>query len=445
MATHGFVEELERHIAWQRVQLKATDSAFHRFLVYRPGDRWTVCAHGPMRKRALHNPRLPGCQSAKDAFQKVKVGTAEYSGHWDDTVSGIIPNFTRTSYTQGLGNIMSGLVSATAVAILSRRILLVENWTTASHSFGWPLTDLLLGRSGFESSLLRAQGAGSRLDSFMANDDISAADELCSVNLLHHPRARAWRMFSNQYFLNLLFLNPNHRKQLAAMGMPREGVLSPNVSPIWGPVLRFLLRPHDRLMQQINHFEKNQLRPKGHERVVGMHLRCVLLDGRCPTRLLVRAAECARERLAALNATHFFIAAMHQSHRSFVAQHLAHSTAQNTSILWYGDAVEYQDQNSMQEDARIADLVLLARADEVLISMTSTFGHMARGLATGKPAFWFQSCQMLPGEATEPALHVTKDVFRAARHCRVGNVSVTKHESNIAALVNTGMIEHHIG
>ena len=42
-------------------------------------------------------------------------------------------------------------------------------------------------------------------------------DSLCSENLRQTPSARIWRIFSNQYFLPLLLLNPHHAREVELM------------------------------------------------------------------------------------------------------------------------------------------------------------------------------------------------------------------------------------
>ena len=433
-----FVERLESHLQWQRNQLKE-DSRNHRFLVYRPGNRWLVCASGPVRRYAAHNRKLPGCMSARQQYLGSRP--APYTGHWDDAIanvmSGTFTNYSRVDAITGLGNIMSGLISVAAVAMLSRRILLVENWTSAAHSLEWPMTQLLLHTSGFEDSLERAQSSGSRLDSFMAEDDFSIANHLCSVNLRNNPEARVWRIVSDQYFLPLLFLNPHHKRDLAAAsslsssGNGRQHTSS----PVWGPALEFLLRPRRALVGAAHSFEETNLRPDG-AKVLAIHMRCVVSDGRCAGRNLYLAAECARKRAIAQNATRVFVAAMHHSHRAMIAGHL-NGTAQ---VFWSGEAVGAQHQTDSHEDKRLTDLLLLARADELLLTTHSSFGYVARGLAAGKRAVFYNTCEDLPSRATEPGLMIAKSVLGRSSKCRdLLKQAKETRESTIASVLSSAI------
>ena len=98
----------------------------------------------------------------------------------------------------GLGNIALSLVSSVVTAIVSRRVLQVENWTAAAHTFGPPLPSLLLETSGWAPHIDRLQAAGQSVDSFAAHDGGSGFAALCGLDLSLAPPARLWRIFSNQ-------------------------------------------------------------------------------------------------------------------------------------------------------------------------------------------------------------------------------------------------------
>ena len=140
----------------------------------------------------------------------------------------------------GLGNIVEAVVSAAAVAIATRRILLIEGWPTASIGFGPPLSELIvetppwiLGDNGtaatmvtadrrtargnrslhthsnrstrlpstrsWQARLNLAQPPGSsRFDTFASHDGLSAAPLFCKAALPHEPSAKVWRIMSNE-------------------------------------------------------------------------------------------------------------------------------------------------------------------------------------------------------------------------------------------------------
>ena len=203
--TGGIAEALRHHIHWQQHLLKrlqASDNQHDlepRFLILRPGDRSTVCTTG-----FLASGRCFGQRSARRT-----PDLGPHDAHWDDIVLNNRSDVKRL--LPGLGNIAAALASSAAVAMLSRRVLLCENWTIAAESFDTPLDALLLGRSGWEPFLARAQGQ-SRAETFITSDDTSLATTFCSHDLRHGSAtaspaagdaagptsARVWRVFSNR-------------------------------------------------------------------------------------------------------------------------------------------------------------------------------------------------------------------------------------------------------
>jgi hypothetical protein len=480
-----FVASLTRHLQWQREQLRLGKDAQHRFLILRPGERYLVCSPGGMTRLATHNTTLAGCISLSRFVTKhpawkteidggrypvcdsdevlrkrlprawfqhclvKKLDGNKYRGHWDDLASRYIVNYTRSSKNfPGLGNIMNALVSAAATAILSRRILLVENVSSWRHTFDWPLRELVLEGSGFEPYVLRAQyDEDSRLDSYIAEDS-STPDHLCSHALNRVPRQRVWRIFSNQYFTPLLLMNAHHRQELFAMAQQQQqqqahnahgitlgATTTPTPRPtLWGPALKLLLRPVSSLTQRADAFYAQHF-PNG-ETVLALHFRCVAFDGVCRFRSRLNAksaANCARKQLKARGSKHLFVATMHHSHR------LAFRTALKgvAKVVWYGSAVEKQEQSMAQEEARLVDLLLLSRADELLLARGSTFSHLARtmALARGKGAHatYFDKCEPFPQETTEPRLHMMDQILKGSAKCREANRSLAQGLENAAA------------
>jgi hypothetical protein len=401
-----FVDRLDQHLSWQRDQLRVEDASKHRFLVLRPGDRYTLCSAGLLTKRATHDQTKPGCISLweKKSLLRNAGELFSYRGHWDTTASLALANYTRgPSSVGGLGNIMEALVSAAAAAIVSKRILLVENVTGWRESFGWPLTQLQVEGSGFEASLQTAllERDGFQVDSFFTSDDVSAAEPLCARDLREYPASRAWRVYTNQYFLPLLLLNPQHRREVAAMA---PEMAEPHRSLIWGPALRYLIRPLPHVMARVEAFHAAHFPPG--ERVLSISIRCVNMAGVCGGGTIRRAAKCAKQRLLAHNAKHIFVAAMHQKDRDVFAR----AISDTATAFWYGDAVERQEQSRAQEESRVIDLLLLTRSVEILIPQVSTFAHMARGMADSVPATWHETCMALPPLATEASLQISEAV-----------------------------------
>ena len=214
---------LARHLAWQQRLLEQTKARGSlgeavSFLVLRPGDKLTVCSASGMqdvRGRCWKGSSPPSLR--RRTVHAEASSPAEPEAHWDVVMtSGRRRQLTRP--VPGLGNIALSLVSAVVTAIVSRRVLQVENWTMAAESFGEPMPALLLDTSGWMPYVAGLQASGASVDSFAAHDDSSGFGPLCADDLRRRPRARLWRIFSNQYFLPLLLLNPHHAAQVEAMG-----------------------------------------------------------------------------------------------------------------------------------------------------------------------------------------------------------------------------------
>ena len=315
----------------------------------RPGDRYTVC---PVRTKD---------DLTRQCFKDhARMSLPARAGvHWDNLMLKGRPHLSRP--IPGLGNIALSLVSAAITAIVSRRVLLVENASYLGGSLGPPLTDLLVESSGWADELERAQGLGFSVDTFATHDDYTFFDKLCSDNLRQAPTARVWRIFSNQYFLPLLLLNPHHAAEVEQMGLAdRSGGERPlglpaaaSSSGIWGPSLRVLLRPSQEVHLGLDRYLAERV---GGAPMVSMHVRAQLTERTS----LVAAVRCARSRLAANNASTLFLATMHEGTRLALARHM-----RGVQVLWYGQAIGTQGATKRAADSAVADLWLMGAAREV--------------------------------------------------------------------------------
>ena len=365
--TRSFADRLRRHLRWQS-QLLAAASASGvppntRFLLLRPGDKLTVCkarGMGDVRHQCHKDAGRSSQQRPRRAFG-AKSGAPE--PHWDAVMLAGRPELTRP--VPGLGNIMLSFVSAAAAAVVGRRVLQVENWTAAAASLGAPMPELLLETSGWAPHVAALQARGESVDTWAAHDDSSGFDDLCRADLRREPAARVWRIFSNQYFLPLLLLNAHHARPLAAMG---------GSGGLWGPALRVLLRPQQRLLDAAAAYVTRAGLGRGGARVVGIHARSPLDNAARREATL----GCARTRLRAQNASVLFLATMARRTRDDFAGGLRRD---GVRVEWYGDAVGVQGETRAQLDAAVLDLWLLGTAEELLVSRGSTFSYVAHGLA----------------------------------------------------------------
>lgn len=388
---------LHKHFAWQQRVLERKSSTKSeqalRFLILRPGDRGTVCttpylASGkcaPLPLRWFTPDPTDGVAATREHVDDIVIRTAVEHKIFPDAGPRIYRNLP------GLGNIVAALASAAITAMLSRRILLVENWTIAGESFGPPLSHMLLGSQhdmGWAPLVAVAQ-LESRRETFLASDDVSLASTLCASNLRHEPSARVWRVFSNQYFLPLLWLNPHHRAQLRLWRPSWPRLVSAMLIP--RPSLRRAIDTHAataRLGAAVispssswRRDPRTTLPPAAPS--LTMHLRCMqTLSGFCNRQQLADYSACARQRINATGARTIFIATMHQRDRQRMASLLKGSGAEVTYSTFAPAAERVQSGVKSQEDARVVDIWLVARGTELLLSPSSTMGYMSMALAS---------------------------------------------------------------
>ena len=445
---------LERHLAWQQRLLEQTRARgalgkSTSFLLLRPGDKLTVCDAAGMdnvRSRCWKGRAPPVHRHPLEAVS----GPPE--PHWDV----VMTEGRRRALTRpvpGIGNIALSLVSAAVTAIVSRRVLQVENWTMAAESLGAPMPSLLLETSGWLPYVSRLQASGDSVDWFAAHDDYTAFGPLCSHDLRHSPGARLWRIFSNQYFLPLLLLNQHHAAHVEAMGSAvgvggggggrggaqarrgqrwrrqpsgdgASGVGGGGGSSgggLWGPALRTLVRPQQRLLAAADAYVRTarlEAPPEGEgggggggggqaqaqARVLGMHARSAF-EARGQ---LARVLRCARARLRAHNASHLFLATMAKRTREQMRDGLRRGGDSDggddggggsagsaggaggwggAEVAWYGEAVGVQGESKHKLDAAVLDLHLLGRLSrEILVSRVCPAPEQQHSNSRAQPA-----------------------------------------------------------
>lgn len=370
------------------------------------------------------------------------------------------PKLTRP--LPGLGNVALSLVAAAVSAIVSRRVLLLENFSTPSQSFGAPIAELIAETSGWAPHLAEAAQLGGSTDSWAAHDDQSAFADLCHANLRTWPHSRVWRIWSNQYFAPLLLLNPYHALHVEAMaealagggsgagaGGSTGGGSRDDGSPdggrgggersLWTPAIRALWVPRPALLSELQTFLKRaqlDVAP-----FVAMHMRMPLKP-----KSIEGVVRCARSRLAAHNASTLFLATLYGANRRLLDTAFRESGQHGaTRIVWFGTSLEAQSESRTGSDAAVADMWLMGRAKEVMVNAGSTFGYVAHGLSGGHAtryggthtsvsfvgAVGPNDCRAVG--TNEASFHLLPNALRASPACKAGEREARRRGSTLFA------------
>jgi hypothetical protein len=395
---------LEDHLSWQR-DLFRRDPASARFLLLRPGDRFTVCD----LKGQAADVRKACWRAAAPAV------TPNRGEHWDEYMLRGMSSISRP--VPGLGNVMLSLVSAALAAAVSQRVLLVENYTVAQVSFGEPFPELMYESSTWRPYVEAEQRAGRAVDWWAAHDSREGFERLCADNLRINPPARVLRIFSNFYFAPLLMHNAHHRAEIDGLAAPpllpperfpraaaaHDG--APYSTGLWPRALATLLRPRAHLRSKVRAFREANFPREG--MVLGMHIRSAMTHEEHE-----QSVECARRAMSATNATAVLLVSMHGRE----LQRLSAQLSPVVKVLRTPPAPPAQGADASHFEAAVLDMLYLASTDGLLLSRGSTFGYVAAGLAR-RPATIFSrspvvqmskagkvgTCEVVP--STEPVFH----------------------------------------
>ena len=201
----------------------------------------------------------------------------------------------------------------------------------------------------------------------MAHDDYTAFNTLCSSDLRHTPQARVWRIFSNQYFLPLLMLNPYHGRQMDAFAEKLES----GGQSLWTPGLQALWTPNARLAARIALGGQGRLERVIHRNACASTLPISEMAAGDYVRPLHALA-----RVSYFNTTKLFVATMYASNGRALKEALA---TDGISVHWLGRAMKRRA--SRAKHVQPSPIVLMGGAHEVLVTPGSTFGYVAQGLA----------------------------------------------------------------
>ena len=406
---------LQDHLHWQAMHYESPLAGEASFIVLSPGDRHSQCTRGTPQKcrgRAF-------AAAGRTPPTRIQEGAASFS-RWDDELTG---HGSRHRPLPGLGNGALPLVSAAVLAIVTGRVLLLENWTYSRHAFAAPLLELLVDGNPWEPFLQRAQRISHR-ELFLAHDDFSSSSLLCSTDLANEATVaqRVWRIYSNQWFLPLLRANPHHANAILAMA-PDGGLFS--------AMAKVLMRPSHQVSTLIDsaHATWNSAALRGalgHAgstgQYIAMHVRCSSNWYGCSKRVLHAAVRCARARLKLQPGKAaeklIFVAAQH-AHMRLELEAALNSTAR---VHFYGPPPGVFETSTRGgwsaelEINRLVDAWLLAQGNETLISLGSTYSDVVRGLARGS-VFSISNCVRVSTNE-DPRMHVLHEVKRRESKCR---------------------------
>eukprot|EP01065_Artemidia_motanka_P024373 TRINITY_DN29033_c0_g1_i1.p1 TRINITY_DN29033_c0_g1~~TRINITY_DN29033_c0_g1_i1.p1 ORF type:complete len:593 (+),score=207.20 TRINITY_DN29033_c0_g1_i1:42-1820(+) len=341
------------------------------------------------------------------------------------------------SLSGGAGNRMQAMVSTFVAALLSGRVLLLKDWFTRTRKKGTPAPrrqsrrrpELLL------ENLPRPADAPD-----FRNDDLFCPalpladlrdyrqvypkyfgpqweDHHVKVDVIskHDKLLMHWRLlgctdlqafpdgdtkfvyvWSNQYYLPLFYANPALRRRM------RE--LFPDDDP-FGPLSRFLLRPNADVERAVEdyyceHFVGESAAGAGASvsdgplfvppqppprPVVGLQIRAFRPHGMSD--MAHEFDGCLRSKLAELigSGASIFLASMHTPvHQYFVDKY--RTEAEGGKLLTRPAAIGEQRTGSVADErSAIADMLLLARTSDYILSPGSTFGSFVAGFHSQRP------------------------------------------------------------
>eukprot|EP01064_Diplonema_japonicum_P037788 TRINITY_DN8971_c0_g1_i2.p1 TRINITY_DN8971_c0_g1~~TRINITY_DN8971_c0_g1_i2.p1 ORF type:complete len:534 (+),score=112.15 TRINITY_DN8971_c0_g1_i2:35-1636(+) len=317
------------------------------------------------------------------------------------------------SLSGGVGNRMQAMVSTFLAAMLSKRVLLLKDWFATTSKKGTPAPKETSATHDWLLEPMLAFTSSHRNDELLCSpfpilhlSDFSKRypryfgpafkDEHVKVDIIskHDKHFRSWKkiscgtpdfpvetvkftyLWTNQYYLPMFFANPS------TAGTMRK--LFPD-GDAFGPLSRFLIRPNKAVEEVVEAFwckHDKEGMGSGDEvlaeqsfskkRVYGLQIRAFRLNG------MVSMAEeferCMKEKLT--NSSYaLFIASLHKP----IRQHYAKNYG-GRMISLDAEARGEQQTGSLEMDREaLADMLILGRTADYLVSPGSTFGSFVTG------------------------------------------------------------------
>eukprot|EP00755_Sulcionema_specki_P025965 Sspe_Gene.15892::Locus_5548_Transcript_1_1_Confidence_1.000_Length_1751::g.15892::m.15892/K13681/FUT; xyloglucan fucosyltransferase len=368
------------------------------------------------------------------------------------------------SLSGGVGNRMQAMVSTFLLSLLSRRVLLLSDWFAVTRKKGVPdpktpskrhprlfleplsppsnrphnnelLCDALPGMHLRDFKKLYPSHFNDR-DHHVKIDIISKHDRtlqhwrplLCSPpQAFPDNDTRFTYIWSNQYYAPLFFANPHTASEMHRLFPDGD---------VFGPLSRFLLRPNAEVEKTVQKTLCDTFRSV--PRLGGGKLLQPAEEGRAPgvLGLQIRAfreagmVEMAKEfdgcvRKTGLGDRRIFLASLHRPIRDYYQR-----TYGKRLLLLEQDARVEQKTGSKEDDIEaLADMLLLARTGDYILSPGSTFGSFTAGYHSHLPlqmhSMGLTKCTRLT--SSQPCFHSFVRSDKLQRRIAEGHFPCTPH------------------
>ena len=313
------------------------------------------------------------------------------------------------SLSGGVGNRVQALVSTFMAAMLSGRVLLMKDWfskgsgkvSTAKRLHDLQLEDLdILFNSEWSKNedllcpalpMMSLRVFREKYPHYFTDAQYSLQHVKVDITAKHDHSNKRWNrilcknltqsfrqrfvyIWTNQYFLPILFANPVHSDQMKALFPPSDD----GRVDAFGPLVRFLFLPHRVVMQRAHEFICRNFKGK---RVLGLQVRAFRAGGM--DTMASTFSTCANQVYKTETASDqlYFVASMHSEVRDKLIKIYG-----KERLLFLDEPRERQGTGDLTLDREaVADMFILMHTGDFLLSPGSTFGLLAAGYRSFLP------------------------------------------------------------
>ncbi|XP_002890039.2 probable fucosyltransferase 9 [Arabidopsis lyrata subsp. lyrata] len=359
----------------------------------------------------------------------------------------------------GLGNRMLSLVSVFLYALLTDRVMLVDQRNDITDLFcepfpeiSWllplhfPLTDQL---DGFNREHSRCYGT------MLKNHAINSTTipSHLYLDIFHDSRDHDKKFFceedqaflgkvpwlvvkSNLYFVPSLWMIPSFQTKLIKLFPQKETVfhhlaryLFHPTNQVWGMVTRsynaYLSRADARLGIQVRVFSK----PAGYfQHVMDQILSCTQREKLLPELATQESQVTNTSRSSKLKAV--LVTSLHPEYSDHLKNMLLERPSSTGEIIEVyqpsGEKIQQTDKK-LHDQKALAEIYLLSLTDELVTSTRSTFGYVAQGLGGLKPWILYEPRdKKTPNPPCVKAMSMEPCFLRAPLHgCQAKTIKIT--------------------